>query len=280
VKLSPRYDGPPILSFDGPAGDQFEPVARQRRRMEGLLADLGDDEWQSATRCEGWTVQDVVSHIVTVNSFWAASVRAGLEGAPTRLLATFDPVAHPPLMVDGMRALPPREVFDQFVASNDEFLGVLVGLDADGWSMLAESPPGHVSVRALAHHALWDAWVHERDIGLPCGLTPPVEPDEVRSCLRYAAALGPALALTGESPFVGELAVAARSPDATFTVEIGESVVVRDEPSPAGVACLCGDAVDLVEGLSVRAPLPIDTPAEWNRVFNGLATVFDATPAD
>ena len=115
---------------------------------------------------------------------------------------------------------------------------------------------------------------------LPHGLTPPVEFDEVRSCLRYAAALGPALALTGESPFVGELAVAARVPDATFTVEIAESVVVRDEPSPDGVACLRGDAVDLVEGLSVRAPLPIDTPVEWNRVFNGLATVFDAAPAD
>jgi uncharacterized protein (TIGR03083 family) len=280
VKLSPRYDLPPILSFDGPADDQFDPVARQRRRMEGLLAGLGDDQWQSATRCEGWTVQDVVSHIVTVNGFWAASVRAGLDGAPTRLLATFDPAAHPPLMVDGMRALSCRDVFDQFVASNDEFLGVLVGLDEHGWSVLAESPPGHVSIRMLAHHALWDAWVHERDIALPLGLTPPVEPDEVRSCLRYSAALGPAFALTSGSPFVGELAVSARVPDATFTVEIAESVIVRDEPSPAGVACLCGDAVELVEGLSVRAPLPTDTPAEWNRVFNGLATVFDAAPAD
>ena len=35
-----------------------------------------------------------------------------------------------------------------------------------------------MSVRLLAHHALWDAWVHERDIALPLGRTPDVEPDD------------------------------------------------------------------------------------------------------
>ena len=31
-------------------------------------------------------------------------------------------------------------------------------------------------MRLLASHALWDGWVHERDIALPLGLTPPEEP--------------------------------------------------------------------------------------------------------
>ena len=128
MRLSPRYDGPSILVFDGPADDQFEPVSRQRRRMEALLADLDDDGWASPTRCDGWTVQDVIAHLVTVNAFWEASVRAGLDGAPTRMLATFDPAAHPARMVDGMRALSPHEIFDQFVASNDGFIAVLVKL--------------------------------------------------------------------------------------------------------------------------------------------------------
>src|ERR1700681_733045 len=100
MKLSPRYDGPTILSFDGPADDQRSPVTRQRRRMESLLADLNEHEWRSKSRCDGWTVQDVVSHLVGVNTFWAASVRAGLDGAATRVLASFDLVAHPARMVD------------------------------------------------------------------------------------------------------------------------------------------------------------------------------------
>jgi uncharacterized protein (TIGR03083 family) len=276
MKLSPRYDGPPILSFDGPAADQLAPVTRQRRRMETLLAALGDDEWQSATRCEGWTIQDVISHLVTVNSFWETSVNAGLAGEPTRYLATFDPAAHPPLMVDGMRALSPHEVFDQFVSTNDGFLGAIAALDEAGWSALAESPAGHVPIRLLAHHALWDAWIHERDIALPRGNTPAVEADEIRSCLRYAAALAPALALGHETAHLGAYAVAADDPEERFLVEVGESVSVRDVASTNGAPCLHGDAVDLVEALSIRAPLPADAPDEWYRVLNGLATVFDS----
>src|ERR1700680_4485478 len=103
MKLSPRYDGPTILSFDGSADDQRSAVTRQRRRMESLLVDLTEHEWRSESRCEGWTVQDVVAHLAGVNTFWDASVRAGLDGAATRVLAAFDPAAHPARMVDAMR---------------------------------------------------------------------------------------------------------------------------------------------------------------------------------
>ncbi len=276
MKLSPRYDGPSILSFDGRADDQLAPVTRQRRRMETMLGTLADDEWQSPTRCEGWTIQDVISHLVTVNSFWETSVTAGLGGEPTRFLATFDPAAHPALMVDGMRALSPQEVFDQFVATNDKFLGAVAALDEAGWSTLAETPAGHVPIRLLAAHALWDSWVHERDIAVPFGLTPEVEPDEVRSCLRYAAALGPALALTRGAPLAGEFAVVAGEPATNFVLEVGESVAVRDREATADAPCLRGGGVELVEALSIRAPLPADAPEAWYRVLEGLATTFDA----
>lgn len=244
--------------------------------MEALLADLSDDEWRSPSRCAGWSIQDVVSHLVTVNGFWQASVSAGLEGAPTRLLATFDPAAHPPLMVDGMRELSPHDVFDQFVSSNDGFLGTLGALDDRGWSTLAESPAGHVPIRLLAQHALWDGWVHERDIALPLGQTPPEEPDEMRSCLRYAAAVGPALALSHQDAFTGRFAVAASEPDTSFVLEVGESVSVFDHSGPTDLPCLRGETLELVEALSIRAPLPSDTPVEWYRVLNRLATIFDA----
>ena len=39
MKISPRYDGPPLIAIDGAAGDQLAPVVRQRRRMEAMLAD-------------------------------------------------------------------------------------------------------------------------------------------------------------------------------------------------------------------------------------------------
>jgi uncharacterized protein (TIGR03083 family) len=276
MKLVPRYDGPPIMSIGGVPDDQRVPLLRQRRRMEATLAGLGDDDWSSASRCDGWTVQDVVAHLVGVNGFWQLSVSAGLAGTPTRVLVGFDPAATPPLMVDQMRALTPAELLSQFVASNDGFLGAVDELDEASWSVLAESPAGHVPIRLLASHALWDSWVHERDIAIPLGLTPAVEPDEVLSSLRYAAALGPAFAISTRGALAGEFTVETSDPESCFALEVGDSVMVRDRAAARDVPCLRGGAVELLEALSLRAPLPSSAPAEWRQLLGGLASAFDA----
>jgi uncharacterized protein (TIGR03083 family) len=274
--VSPRYDGPPIISITGRPGDQLAPVLRQRRRLEAMLVDLHDADWSSASRCDDWTVQDVVAHMVGVNTFWNASVRAGLGGTPTRLLVGFDPATTPALMVDAMRDLAPREILDQFVTSNDTFLGVLAQLDDTGWTTLAESPAGHVPIRMVAHHALWDCWIHERDIALPLGLNPPLEPDEVGSCLRYAAALSPALAIGTGHLIGGRFAVEATGPSLSCLLDVGESVTVRDGRAPPEVPCLRGEAVPLVEALSIRTSMPSSAPPEWLRLLDGLAAAFTA----
>ena len=260
--------------MDGSADDQLAPVVRQRQRLAKTLAELGDSEWSAPSRCEGWTVQDVVAHMITVNGFWQMSTTAGLAGTPTRVLENFDPAATPPLIIAPMRALSPAEVLEQFVASNDGYIDVISELDTDGWSTVGESPAGHVPIRLLAQHALWDCWVHERDIALPLGFTPPIEDDEVLSCLRYAAALSPAFAISNGEAIGGAFAVATTDPESRFVVEVGDSVAVRDGPQPAGAPCLRGDAVALVEALSIRAPLPDSTPTEWRQLLGGLETAF------
>lgn len=274
--LSPRYEGPPILVLDGAVDGQLAPVTRQRRRLEATLARFGDDEWAAPSRCAGWTVQDVVAHLVGTNAFWHASVVAGLAGTPTRVLAAFDPAATPPLMVDTMRDLTPAEVLARFVATNDAFLDAVATLDADGWSMIGESPAGHVPIRLLAQHALWDSWIHERDIAVPLGMSPAAEPDEIGSSLRYAAAISPALAIGLGHAAAGRFAVQATAPDASFTLLLGEAVALRDGPVDPAAPCLRGDAIALVEALSLRAPLPADAPSEWHDVLRGLAAAFDA----
>jgi uncharacterized protein (TIGR03083 family) len=274
--LKPRYDGPPIISIAGEPGDQLVPVTRQRRRFETMLAGFGDDDWSSPTRCESWTVQDVVAHLVGVNAFWHASVRAGLAGTPTRMLAGFDPATTPDLMVAPMRELAPKETLAQFVSSNDAFLGVIAELDESGWATLAESPPGHVPIRLLAAHALWDSWIHERDVALPLGLNPPVEQDEVGSCLRYAAALSAGFAIEAGNALAATFAVEATEPAVCCVLEVGERVILRDDTAPREVPCLRGDAMTLVEALSVRAALPAPAPPEWLGLLEGLATAFTA----
>lgn len=277
--ISPRYDGPPILTIDGGPTDLLEPTRRQRRRLESRLGDLAPTDWAAPSRCDAWTVQDVVAHLVGVNDFWTLSARAGLDGVPTRILTAFDPAATPEVMVGSMRDLSAEEVRDRFAASNDALFDVLASLDREGWSTIVETPAGHVPVRLLAHHALWDAWVHERDILLPLGAEPDREDDEVYASLRYAAAVSPALALGAGVASSGMFAVRATAPDRSFTIEVNDAVTVNDGDAPAGTPYLVGDAVDLLEALSIRAPLPPGTPPEWRAVLSGLATAFDTAIA-
>jgi uncharacterized protein (TIGR03083 family) len=275
MKLNPRYEEPPIISITGRANDQRLPLSRQRRRLQETLTGLDDEGWRAPSRCDGWTVHDVVAHLVGVNEFWNASVQAGLDGKPTRILAHFDPSATPPLLVAPMRTLTRTELLDQFVASNDAFLATVDALDDEGWMVLAESPPGHVPVRLLAQHALWDSWVHERDIALPLGGAPALEPDEVASCLQYAAALSPALAIISGTAVPGTYSAVATNPAVSFVLDVSESVSVHEGAAPVGTPCLRGDAVELVEALSLRASPPPATPAPWRRLLGGLATTFD-----
>jgi uncharacterized protein (TIGR03083 family) len=49
------------------------PLLRQRRRLAALLGSLDDQQWATTSRCEQWSVQDVVAHLVSTNQFWAFS---------------------------------------------------------------------------------------------------------------------------------------------------------------------------------------------------------------
>lgn len=275
MMISPRYDGPTVLAIDGAPAEQLVPLCRQHRRMQKMVVAMTDEQLRAPSRCDGWAARDVVAHLVDVNAFWHASIAAGLAGAPSRLLAGFDPATTPPMLVDMMSALDTRQVVDQFVSTSEALLDIVSGLTDEQWSMLAESPAGYVPIRLVVQQGLWDSWVHERDIAVPLGLAPAVEPDELRSCLQYAAVIGPVLALCVGRSTPTVVAVEATDPAIRFVVEVGDSVSLRDEDSQ-GVPCLRGDALALVEALSLRAALPASMPVEWSPVLAGLTTAFDA----
>ena len=258
VRLTPTYGGAAPIAFDGPSDDQAEPVARQRHRFRAMLATFDDAQWQAPTRCDGWAVCDVVAHLVTVDGFWEASVRAGLAGSPSEVLANFDPAAHPPLLIAPLQELSRAELLDRYASARDGFLDALASVRGEQWDTLGESPAGHVPLRLVAQHALWDCWVHERDVAMPLGIVPPVEPDEVMSCLRYAAAIGPHLARewADGDRVVGTFGVIASAPECAITITVGDELIVANAEPPADAPVLRGDAATLVDALSVRRALP------------------------
>jgi uncharacterized protein (TIGR03083 family) len=276
VQLTPRYEPPTILRIDVPIGDPAVPLLRQRRRLADTLAGLTEAQWSAPSRCEGWTVKDVVAHLADTNQFWAISISSGLAGSPTRFLAAFDPVATPASMVEATSAQSSSEVLARYRETLDGLAAVVTGVDDDAWSRPGEAPPGHIALRAVALHAMWDGWTHERDIAEPLGLPHTEEPDEITGSLLYSAAISPALLASQGSTRRAVLAVEATGPDTSFVVDAGSSVVVRPRTADdAGCAELRGAAVDLVEGLTFRAPLDHDVPAADQWVLGGLAAAFD-----
>ncbi len=277
--LSPRYGESPILRIDVPMEDPAVPMLRQRRRLAALLATFDGAQWAADSRCAGWSAQDVAAHLVSTNQFWALSMRSALAGEPTRFLATFDPVASPAELVASRRSQSPADVLAQLAESTEALADVTDSLDEAQWSMLGEAPPGHVALRAVALHALWDSWIHERDIVLPQGLTPVEEPDEVVGCLSYVAALSPAFAASTNATRRGAIAISADDPDVRLLVSVSDVVTVStNDPAsaaPTDALHLSGPAVEIVEALSLRVPLACPVADDQRWLLNGLAQVFD-----
>ena len=275
MQLNPRYGADPVIVFDGSPEAIAEPTIRQRRRLTEALAAFGPDQWAHPSRCDGWSCRDVIVHLDSTNVFWTYSISSGLKGEPTRLLATFDPVASPAELV-AASDISDGDVLERFAASTDALVDLLASLGEDDWSTSAEAPPGHLSISAVTHHALWDSWIHERDVLIPQGLAPDEEPDEVAAALRYAAALGPAFAVERGTGASGVLSIVADDPDVSLVVEIGDRAAVRWGSADADLT-LTGPAVELLEALSRRRPLDAEVPAEMAWMLDGVAEVFEQT---
>jgi len=278
VQISPRYDASPPICFDGDPAAVATPLLRQRERLAQALSALGPEQWTAQSRCAEWRVQDVVAHLTGTNQFWLASFTAAMAGTPTRFLAGFDPKATPAAMVSAVRDERPADVLAHYTDTAVALAALVETITADGWRSIAESPAGHVSLSAAAHHALWDGWVHERDILLPLDVEPPEEPDEIVASLRAAVALSPALALQTSPARTGTIVVDVTDPDAGITVIVdGDVRVTECSPGEAlrDALVLTGDAVDVLEALSVRVPWRQAIPDEHAWMLAGLTDVFE-----
>ena len=274
MKLSPRYEGPLLLRFDLPHVDVSVPLLRQRRRLGQVLDGLDEAQWTTPSRCERWTVRDVVAHLADTDQFWSYSAAASLAGEPSRALMGFDPANTPEQLVEASRSQSNGEVLDGFHAGVDALADRLGGLSADQWALRAEAPQGHIPLHAAARHALWDGWTHERDIALPLGRLQVEEPDELEICLGYVAALNLLVRPDPGSNQAGCLVIDSTDPALHLVLDLAETVVVSGREAPLDSVQLTGSAVDLIEGLSLRAPLPCPVPPAATNLL-GLAAIFE-----
>lgn len=264
--LRQYYDGVTVV-VDDDLSVIVEPWLRHRRRLAAALGALTEAQWRTETRCAGWDARAVVGHLVTVDAFWVLSLRAaGARAEPTSYIRGFDPATGTDVMVANLLEQPTEWIMAKLLEGTDAFVATVEALDGDDWDALGEAPFGHLPARLNLAHAFWDSWLHERDILVPLGEAPAIEPDEMLVATWYSLVVG---ALQGG--LLGDNEPVGPGPDAPIDVTLrfddlgdgalhlridsGVSVAFGDDASTDAA----GSAVALVEHLAGRGPSgPLD----------------------
>ncbi|MGZ6999964.1 MAG: DinB family protein [Acidimicrobiia bacterium] len=282
--LRQHYVGPDGEAVRVDVDPSLRPVTRpwtaQRERLLTLVQSLTPGDWARATRCDAWNVKEVIGHLVVVDQFWCLTLGNGRAGnEPTQFLRHFDPSSSTDDLVAATAEAPIPQLVEQFAQGTAALAETVAGFTDQTWSRRAEGPLGHLPCHQLLAHALWDSWLHERDILVPVDAAPEPAADELLAVaawnLCFAALQG---GLVGDPDAVGPgpeqpIDVTLRFddvPDAALQVIVSDGVAIR-RADPA-IASAAGRAVDFVEGLTGRRPvaaatsrLPPDRAAQVTR---------------
>ena len=227
-----------------------EEITRAGRRIEGFLQPLGPDDLARQSACEGWTVGDVVGHLIERGGPIPGQIERGLAGDISAPPGALD---DPPLNEDQFRldldrrAVTLRQelgvrLLEEFANVNREFDRVLSLVQPDDWDSLCyhrlrpETVRSKTDIRIaeLAMHE-WDMhWALDREATLAEDSLPGLinasgravrrafRPDAARTrAVRYRFALGGSTASSVDVVLAPEGAgfeiEATAQPDVTFS---------------------------------------------------------------
>jgi uncharacterized protein (TIGR03083 family) len=131
--------------------------------IDALGQGLGDGEWELPSECPGWTVRDVLSHLIGIER----TLLGDPAPPPLALLPAHvenEIGARNEAWVAPRRALPGRDVLDEFREVTARRLAELRGFPRARYDEIGPSPVGEVQYREFMHVRVMDSWVHEQDI--------------------------------------------------------------------------------------------------------------------
>ena len=203
-----------------------------------LAAALTDDQWAAPTCLPGWTVQDVLSHMVGTEEM--------LSGTPppaadiSHLHHMRNPIAEAnEVWVESMRLLTGPEMVRRWEVITAGRLAALEGMtqaefDAPSWTPVG-SDETYGRFMRIRH---FDCFMHEHDIRFALGLAARTDPDHQASCLdEVATGLGYIVGRRAGMPDGSRVAIALTGePARTFLIRVdGRASLVDSLDGPATV---------------------------------------------
>jgi uncharacterized protein (TIGR03084 family) len=161
-------------------------LAEQQAELVGLLADLDETDWQRPSRCEGWTVADVVLHVAQTNEMAIASATGQFADYLNEVGRNVGPASDvddgAALMVAAERGSLGSAVRDRYAAGASELREVLSASDPH---LRVEWVAGPLSARTLATTRLAETWIHTGDVAEALDIDLPPAP-RLRHIARLA----------------------------------------------------------------------------------------------
>jgi uncharacterized protein (TIGR03083 family) len=162
--------------------DPYDLMDAEAARIDRYLSELGDDEWAKPSRCEGWSVRDLLAHLASSEGYNHAS----LEGTVGAFLGSMGEKGATDLASAneiGIRELDDRstdQLLDEWRRANAETRAQLRVRDGDD----IDTSVGAYPARWQAFHLAFELAVHADDAGVP------VEPGEAAGRIKWEAAFG------------------------------------------------------------------------------------------
>jgi uncharacterized protein (TIGR03084 family) len=148
-------------------------LGEQHSELAALLEPLDDAGWQLPTRCEGWTVADVVLHLAQTDELALASAQGRFADGINALASGLDGAGNvddgAAAMVARERGLPNTALLERWRASAAALRDALATSDPHA---RVQWVAGRLSTHTLAATRFSECWIHTGDVAGALGVEP------------------------------------------------------------------------------------------------------------
>lgn len=205
--------------------------------IDTLAERLTPDQWQAPTALPGWSVHDVVAHLIGVESM--------LEGVDTPDadvdVSTLEHVRNDigalnERWVRRLRGVSEAEMLERFRTVTAQRRSTLDAMPGDDWDAVTMTPAGPDSYGRFMRIRTFDCWMHEHDIRDATGMAAGEESEGARLALdEMAVAMGRVVGKLGGAPDGSRVAITLTGPLArTINVAVDGRGRVVDDFGDAG----------------------------------------------
>ena len=246
-------------------GTTLRAFAGQRRRFSAAAGALTTEELAAPSRCEGWTVADVLRHLV-----WVDATMHRLWSGDESMVAAFDPRVTPNEAVRADRSIPDEEIQRRYVSSTQIMAAELESAGPERFGRPSVSPAGQVPWWLSAVHIGWDSTIHERDALIPLGRAVEMAETEMTPCLAYGLVLASFFA--GRDPLLVQIGATQLSRDGGPVVA---TALDTDVPERIGGGRCAEETPTVLEGEPVATIDAVSGRGSLREVLRGDAEVID-----